>query len=155
MKSLAIAVVMICFTLCGFASPKGADAGYASDTGRPEAASDDSADAPVQLLRFTANVDGSGRFIFTRRNARYEHMNWSPPTNVNLNGQPWTKLDQTPSEWRQFSRGLDLSRAWVVKREGRDVIALEQTPAGFDLYVADTPNGSADYSMTIAIPRTR
>ena len=114
-------------------------------------------DAPpgtaVQLLTISANVDGSGRMVFTDREARYEHLNWSPPTHVLVNGQPWEPLDKVFSNWPQISDGLDLSRAWIVKRAGRDVIALEPTPRGFDLYLDDSPNGSDDYSVTIAIPK--
>jgi hypothetical protein len=105
------------------------------------------------MLRITANVDGSGRFIFTPLDARYEHMNWQPPTNVTINGKPWGELGHTPDGWRRFSDGLDLSRAWIVERKGRDVIALEQTARGFDVYMDDSPNGAADYEVTIAIPR--
>ena len=39
--------------------------------------------------------------------------------------------------------------------EGRDVIALEHTPDGFDLYLSDSPNSGAEYDVTIAIPRRR
>ena len=49
--------------------------------------------------------------------------------------------------------GLDLTRARIANRDGRDVIALEETAGGFDLYLCDSPNGSANYEVTIAIPR--
>jgi hypothetical protein len=107
----------------------------------------------VKLLSITANVDGSGRIIFTRDNVHYEHKNWELPTHVTFNNQPWNKLDQTPAGWREFCDGLDLSKARIVNREGRDVIALERTASGFDLYLCDSPGGSADYAVTIAIPR--
>jgi len=107
----------------------------------------------VKLLSITANVDGSGRIIFTRDNVHYEHKNWQLPTHVTFNDQPWTELNQTPAGWREFCDGLDLSRARIVNREGRDVIALERTAAGFDLYLCDSPVGSADYAVTIAIPK--
>lgn len=112
-----------------------------------------SATGAVAFLRVTANVDGSGRFVFTPRHAEYHHLNWSPPTQVTFNGEAWSQLDHNPTGWRHFVRGLDLTHAWIVERKGRDVIALEQTPKGFDLYMDDSPNGSADYSVTIAIPR--
>jgi hypothetical protein len=35
------------------------------------------------------------------------------------------------------------------------VIALEQTKDGFDLYICDSPNGAADYEVTIEIPRNK
>jgi hypothetical protein len=109
--------------------------------------------AAVTILTISAKVDGSGRMVFTDHEARYEHLNWSPPTHVLVDGQPWEPLDKAFADWPRISDGLDLSRAWIVKRAGRDVVALESTPNGFDLYLADSPNGSADYSITIAIPR--
>ena len=89
-----------------------------------ETPSGDTGDAHVKLLRITANVDGSDRIIFTSQDVRYEHKFWLAPTEVTFDGKPWSELDQTPSGWSQFSKGLDLSRAWIVEREGRDVIAL-------------------------------
>ena len=114
-----------------------------------------SANTREKLLCLTANVDGSGRFIFTRDNARYEHKHWSPPVDVTLNGESWSDLTHTPASWGEFCRGLDLSRARIVTRQGRDAVALEPTAAGFDLYLCDSPNGSADYAVTIAIPRRK
>lgn len=107
---------------------------------------------PVKLLCLTANVDGSGKIVFTSDNVHYEHKYWDPPTRVTFNDQFWNDLDRTPSGWRDFSDGLDLTRARIVHRTGRDVIALEQTAKGFDLYLCDSPAGSADYEATIAIP---
>ena len=153
MKTLTLGLIsVVCFILCGCATCQ--QAGGGNPPGLVEKiASDDSGDAPVKLLEITANVDGSGRMVFTSRDAHYEHKYWSPPTQVTFNGHPWNELAHSPAGWRRFSKGLDLSRAWIVKRQGRDVIALESTPAGFDLYLCDSPNGSADYAVTIAIPR--
>ena len=39
-----------------------------------------------------------------------------------------------------------------VRHQGRDVIALDPTADGFDLYLSDTPGGADDYTATIAIP---
>jgi hypothetical protein len=116
------------------------------------AADEDAADAQPKVLRISATVDGSGRIIFTREGVRYEHKHWAPPTDMMFDGKPWTDLDQTPSAWREIVSHLDLTKAWIVKREGRDTIALEQTPDGFDLYLCDSPNGESEYSVTIAIP---
>ena len=104
-------------------------------------------------LTLTANIDGSERFIFTRDNVWNEHGRWAPPTEVFLNGQPWADLSQAPSGWAEFAAPLDLSKATILTRNGRDVIALEPTAEGFDLYIADTQMGSAKYSVTISIPR--
>jgi hypothetical protein len=112
----------------------------------------DAANTHIKLLHLTANVDGSGRFIFTGRNVRYEHKQWSPPANVAIDDRLWNDLSKPFPGWKKLSKGLNLSRAWIVERHGRDVIALEPTPNGFDLYLDDSPNGSADYEVTIAIP---
>lgn len=119
------------------------------------AAVDDKIAAQPKLLRITAMVDGSGRVIFTRDGVRYEHRHWEEPTDVTFDGEPWLDLSKTPPAWRDVVGHLDLTKAWIVKREGRDVIALEQTPDGFDLYLCDSPNGAAHYEVTIAIPRRR
>jgi len=116
---------------------------------------DDSVPAQPKLLRISARCDGSGRIIFTRDRVHYEHKHWARPTEVIFDGEPWTKLDRTPAPWRDFADRVDLTKAWIVKRKGRDVIALEKTPDGFDLYLCDSPNGAAKYAVTIAIPRRK
>lgn len=113
----------------------------------------DAIEAQPQLVRIAATVDGSGRFVFTRAKVGYEHKHWDAPTNVRFDGVTWANLETTPAPWTDYCSRLDLTKAWIVKRQGRDTIALEQTPDGFDLYVSDSPNGAADYEVTIAIPR--
>jgi hypothetical protein len=109
--------------------------------------------AQPKLLTISCRLDGSGRIIFTPERVRYEHKHWRPPNHVLFDGEPWSRLDRTPVPWRDYGKGLDLSKAWIVQRQGRDVIALEHTPDGFDLYLCDSPNGGADYAATIAVPR--
>ncbi len=104
-------------------------------------------------LTLTATIDGSERFIFTRDNVWDEHGRWSPPKEVFINGQPWEDLSQAPAGWTEFAANLDLSKATILTRNGRDVIALEPTAEGFDLYIADTQMAAAKYSVTISIPR--
>jgi len=104
-------------------------------------------------LTLTAIIDGSERFIFTRDNVWDEHGRWAPPTEVFINGRPWEDLSQAPAGWAEFAANLDLSKATILTRNGRDIIALEPTAEGFDLYIADTQTGSAKYSVTISIPR--
>jgi hypothetical protein len=113
----------------------------------------EAADVQPKLLHISALVDGSGRIVFTRHSVRYEHKHWSRPVSVMFDGEPWQNIGLTPSSWDNLAGQLDLSRAWIVKRKGRDMIALEQTPDGFDLYLCDSPNGAAPYEVTIAIPR--
>ena len=118
-----------------------------------ESALGDLVRAQPKLLRISATVDGSGRIVFTRDAVRYEHKHWAAPTNMIFDGEPWLDFAQTPPAWRDIAGHLDLTKAWIVKRKGRDTIALEQTPDGFNLYLCDSPNGSDKYEVTIAIPR--
>jgi hypothetical protein len=142
MKTLiSVCIVAACFAISGCATCK-----------RTTHETDDLS-AYVKLIRISADVDGSERFVFTPRYVRDEHKFWSRPTGVTFNGEPWTDLDHSPPGWQRLSRHLDLSRAWIVKRQGRDVVALEQTEKGFDLYLCDSPNGSSYYDVTIAVPR--
>ena len=120
---------------------------------RAAAAFDETMAAQPKLLRISGRIDGSGKITFTREHARYHHKHWAPPTKLLLDGEPWTKLNQTPAAWSEIGKGLDLSKARIVKRKGRDTIALEFIPDGFDLYLNDSPNGAGDYEVIIAIPR--
>jgi hypothetical protein len=122
---------------------------------RPRPAAQKS-DAPTGLRSFTltisATVDGSERFIFTRDNVYDEHGRWQPPKAVIFNGEPWTDLSAPPPQWEKVAANLDLTKAVIAQRKGRDVIALERTAEGFDLYFADTQMGAAPYEATISIP---
>jgi hypothetical protein len=109
----------------------------------------------MKELHISVMLDGSCRISFTHQGVRYEHKSWAKPTDVMFDGEPWEDLDQTPPVWEKYGAKLDLSRAYIAERKGRDVIALEATPDGFDLYLADAPNGSAPYSVTIMIPMIR
>ena len=110
-------------------------------------------DVHPKLLRISATIDGSGRFKFTRESLKFEHKHWSRPTRVSIDGEPWKNINVTPGPWKDIADRVDLTKAWIVKRDGRDTIALEATPNGFDLYVSDSPNGAAEYTIVIAIPR--
>lgn len=134
-------------------APAGDTSLSTSATANGQQGSNDVIDAQPQLVRIAATVDGSGRIVFTRGKVFYEHRHWERPTTVYFDGTPWANLDTTPAQWADYSLRLDLSKAWIVKRRGRDVIALEHTPDGFDLYLSDSPNSSGDYEVTIAIPR--
>jgi hypothetical protein len=128
--------------------------GQVTSTGGP-GESNDVVDAQPQLVRIAATVDGSGRIVFTKGKVSYEHKHWDRPKTVYFDGTPWANLDATPAQWADYSSQLDLTRAWIVKRRGRDVIALEHTADGFDLYLSDSPNEAGNYEVTIAIPRRR
>ncbi len=109
--------------------------------------------AQPRLIRITAVVDGSDKISFARNWTKYEHRQWSPLQDVTFEGSSWSDLTKTPPAWLEMADRLDLSRAWIVKRQGRDMIALEHTLEGFDLYLCDSPNGSSSFEVTIAIPQ--
>ena len=111
--------------------------------------------AEAKIVKISADVDGSGFIEFTPVSMRYHHLNWQPLANVTLDGEPWQNLDETPASWTDNGKRLDLSRAQIVERKGRDVIALERTDAGFELFLDDSPGGSDRYEVTIAIPRRK
>ncbi len=103
-------------------------------------------------VTLSASVDGSGVFQFTDDTLTYKHRHWGSPANVQFNGKPWQDMAKSPEEWESHRGKLDLANAWVVRREGRDTIALEKTKTGFSVFMNDSPNGAGNYSITIAIP---
>lgn len=107
---------------------------------------------PYAYLTITGQIDGSEKFIFTPERVQWVHRHWSEPDDMTFKGKPWTNPRKTPAQWAQFA-SLDLPHATIVKRQGRDLVALEPTPDGFVLYFDDAPNGAAAYSVTIAIPK--
>ena len=109
--------------------------------------------AGEEQITLSATIDGSERFVFTPGSVRHEHGQWSGPANVLFHGVPWDDLSQTPQGWPDLAQDLNLRGARIVAREGRDVVALELTPQGFDLLFADTQMGAGNYVVTIAIPR--
>src|SRR5690349_17313100 len=84
---------LLCFQLSGCKSSATAQ----SNPQSRKAPSEESLGTAIKLLHITANVDGSGRIIFTSQNVRYEHKHWSPPSEVTFDDQPWINLDQTPA----------------------------------------------------------
>ena len=104
-------------------------------------------------ITLSAIIDGSDRFIFTRDIAYNDHSRWQPPQRVLFNGEPWEDLSQPPPGWSELVQELDLGKATILTRKGRDLIALEPTPDGFDVYFADTQMGSANYEVTISVPK--
>jgi hypothetical protein len=105
----------------------------------------------IDHLTISGLIDGSEKFIFTRGAVEWRHLHWSTPSSMEFDGQSWTQLGKTPEAWRRFA-SHDLTRAAIVRRHGRDVIALEPSSDGFILYIDDSPNGAGSYSATIAIP---
>ncbi|MGA3171026.1 MAG: hypothetical protein ABSE62_08415 [Chthoniobacteraceae bacterium] len=128
---------------------------FGSDNGPSDSddLSDDLSDGQSKILQISATIDGSDRIVFSGQTVRLEHKYWDMPRNIKFDGKPWTDLSHTPPGWSDIAAHLDLTKAHIISRRGRDVIALETTRRGFDLYFCDSPNGAADYSVTISIPQ--
>ena len=107
---------------------------------------------PYEYLTISGTIDGSEKFTFTQDSVKWVHLHWSEPDDMTFKGKPWNNPRKTPAQWTEFA-SLDLPHATIVKRKGRDLVALEPTPDGFILYFDDAPNGAANYSVTIAIPK--
>ena len=107
---------------------------------------------PHEYLTISGVIDGSDKFTFTKERVKWTHLHWSEPVSMKFHGKRWLDLDKTPAQWNEFAN-LDLSHATIVRRKGRDVVALEPNCCGFVLYLDDSPNGAGYYSVTIAIPR--
>lgn len=108
---------------------------------------------PHEYLTITGQIDGSEKFIFTPEQVKWVHLHWSEPDDMTFKGKPWNNPRKTPAQWAEFAAAVDLPHAIIVKRKGRDLVALEPTGNGFILYFDDAPNGAAPYSVTIAIPK--
>lgn len=106
----------------------------------------------IDHLTISGLIDGSEKFTFTAAAVKWRHLHWSTPSSMEFDGRSWTRLGKTPEGWKRFA-AHDLAKATIVRRHGRDVIALEPTSDGFVLYFDDSPNGASYYSATIAIPR--
>ncbi len=106
----------------------------------------------IWTVTLTAEVDGSGVFQFSDEALSYKHKHWGNPANVQINGHQWQDLCSSPEEWQTHRGHLDLTNAWVIRREGRDTIAFEKTKNGFSVFMNDSPNGTGSYSITIGIP---
>ncbi|MBN8422401.1 MAG: hypothetical protein J0L73_26035 [Verrucomicrobia bacterium] len=114
-------------------------------TPRPPAAAHES-------LTISGLIDGSEKFIFSPAGVQWAHLHWSEPDDMTFQGSHWYNPCKTPVQWARYA-ALDLPRARIIKRQGRDLVALEPTADGFILYFDDSPNGAGAYSVTIAIPR--
>jgi len=103
-------------------------------------------------LTISGLIDGSEKFIFSPAGVQWAHLHWSEPDDMTFQGSHWYNPRKTPAQWARYA-ALDLPRARIIKRQGRDLVALEPTADGFILCFDDSPNGAGAYSVTIAIPR--
>ena len=106
--------------------------------------------APNQVkLVFEAVVDGAGSFTFRDGKIFYEHFTWQYPTEVRVNGKPWTDLDK-PFPWSDSSK---YASAKTAGKSGRNVIEMIPHQNRMVLFVDDIDNSSARYRITIVMDK--
>lgn len=98
-------------------------------------------------MTLEATIDGSGKFIFSENQIRYQHSSWDYPSNVMINGRKWNNL-QDPF---MLEKKYNYSSAEVIDRKGRDMISMEKNSTGLVVYVNDSPNGAGLYSISIKL----
>jgi hypothetical protein len=106
-------------------------------------------------LTFEGPIDGSDRILITRAGARWENVHWGAPQGVvRLNGIAWEPRMRpvltNDGETRFLPDSVDLYRARLVSRSGRDFAGIEPGPDGLVLRFVDSPNGPAPYTLIIA-----
>jgi hypothetical protein len=112
--------------------------------------------APTKaLLVFDGPIDGSDRVVITAKEARWENVFWGTwRETVTLNGVPWTprKDPVLPNSGatRFLPPGVDLTRARLVERSGRDHASIEVEGGRLVLRFVDSPNGIDRYRVVVA-----
>ena len=113
---------------------------------------------PTVTLRVRARIDGSDECVITREGAVWHHRSWEWPPSVDVNDIKWVPVEQrmlrNAGETR-FLPPVDFSRARVVSRSGRGVVACETSPDRLHLFFADADGGSDVHEITIELPARR
>ena len=95
-----------------------------------------------------ATIDGEDMFVFRDGKVFLEHKNYKMPTNITVNGKPWTELD------KPFELGFtpDPAKTRFVC-EGRGTWALLRfDETEFAVSVDDDDGGAARYKITLFQP---
>ena len=109
----------------------------------------------ARQVEIAATIDGSDELHITPRGFRWVHRHWSRPSDIRINGNGWDP--QGDAEWlplEQSGTGLlaaDLraENVTVLKRSGRDTVAVEAYDDGIVVYFADGLSGADVYSVTL------
>ncbi len=106
-------------------------------------------------LTFDGVIDGSDRVVITATEARWENVYWGTyDVEVTLNGVKWRPARQrvlpNSGATRFLPPGVDLAKAQIVSRAGRDHAAIETAPGRLTLRFVDSPNGVDRYGLVVA-----
>ena len=108
--------------------------------------------SPLPTLDIRAKIDGSDILSITPKGLTWIHKYFNAPADVSINGVHWNvsqDLSLPLTGPLAFLQNVDLSTAKVLKRSGRDTIALEHTDEGLAVYFADCPSGAGRYGIKI------
>jgi hypothetical protein len=112
------------------------------------------ASAARATLKLSAVVDGGDCFIITRSAATWRHVSRGYPSNVTINGMPWTPREQHvwPNEGTNafLPPSVDFSTAKIASRKGRDLATVWAEPDQLVVSFADNPNGADFYEIEIS-----
>ncbi|MEO6435980.1 MAG: hypothetical protein ABIP55_09490 [Tepidisphaeraceae bacterium] len=109
----------------------------------------------AKRLEISASIDGSDELHITAKGFRWVHKHWGWPGDIRLNGDQWDPQGDTePLPLRHSGTGLlaaDLraENVTVLKRTGRDTVAVEANDDGIIIYFADSLAGGDTYGVTL------
>lgn len=98
-------------------------------------------------IEFEGVIDGAGSFTFRENKIHYEHFTWQYPTQVKINGKPWTDLN------RPFELVFtpDFASARAIDSFGRNTIALIPHQDRLVLFIDDTDDAASQYRISILV----
>ncbi len=119
-----------------------------------DAASGSSIDKAATSLHISAKIDGTDELHISHQAALWDHGSWGWPTDVKINGQPWS-----PRKLRVLKVGpntpflrpdIELAGATIRKIRGRGTVKLGCGPNGLIIGFNDEgQNGAATYEVII------
>jgi hypothetical protein len=104
------------------------------------------------VLDIKANIDGCDVLHLSQTGAKWEHRLFQWPSDVSVNGNAWDITAQ-PTLSKTGLDDADFLSAKIVNRSGRDIIAMENSTRGLDIYFDDGPPGADAYEIQIAMNR--
>jgi hypothetical protein len=106
-------------------------------------------------LTFDGPIDGSDRVVISATEAKWENVHWGTwREDVTLNGVVWNPRKnpvlKNDGAMRFLPPGVDLTKARVVERSGRDFAGIEIEGKKLVLRFVDSVNGIGHYRLVVA-----
>lgn len=109
--------------------------------------------AKAATLRIRARIDGSDVLHIMHGEARWEHKQWSWPTQVTVNDILWKPENQpilaNKKETQFLPETVDFASAQATQVAGRDTAFVVANEKGVTVYFADNAVGADDYEVLI------